>query len=241
MQVELAFFRRQPAPALAVARGGCGELLADDAERQELVALQAQDRLQPLDVLLAEEPVAALRPPRREQALILEVADLRDGDVRELVFQHPADGPDRQQPGFRRGRHQRPKKVNRYLPICSSSPSSSCADSTRLRLTNVPLRLPWSSMKKSPSRSRRIACLRDTVTSSRKMPQSGERPTVVSPSSGNISPALPPPDRTTSAGPCTPMLSSASAGVSSVSSAVKVCVVSAPPSSLTSRAPQRAQ
>src|ERR671937_1506031 len=241
MQVELAFFRRQPAPALAVARGGCGELLADDAERQELVALQAQDRLQPLDVFLAEEPVAALRPPRREQALILEVADLRDGDVRELVLQHPADGPDRQQPGFRRGRHQRPKKVNRYLPICSSSPSSSCADSTRLRLTNVPFRLPWSSMKNPPSRLVSTACLRETVTSSKKIPQSGERPIVVSPSSVNISPALPPPERTTSAGPLTPSSSSASPAVSSRSSGVNVWVASAPPSSLTSRAPQRAQ
>src|ERR671937_377291 len=239
MQVELAFFRRQPAPALAVARGGCGELLADDAERQELVALQAQDRLQPLDVFLAEEPVAALRPPRREQTLILEAADLRDGDVRELVLQHPADGPDRQQPRFRRGSHQRPKKVRRYLPICSSSPSSSCADSTRLRLTNVPLRLPWSSIKNAPSRSASTACLRDTVTSSRKIPQSGERPIVVSPSSWNSSPALPPPARTTSAGPLTPRSSSAAVGPSSPSSAVKACVVSAPPSSFTSSAPQR--
>src|SRR5919201_3584167 len=240
MQVELAFFRRQPAPALAVARGGCGELLADDAERQELVALQAQDRLQPLDVFLAEEPVAALRPPRREQALILEVADLRDGDVRELVFQHPADCPDRQQPGFRRGRHQRPKKVNRYLPIWSSSPSSSCADSTRLRLTNVPFRLPWSSMKKPPSRSRRMACLRETVTSSRKMPQSGERPIVVTASGWNVSPALPPPERTTSAGPLTPRSSSVSLGDASRSSTANDCVASVP-TSFPSSAPQRAQ
>ena len=44
------------------------ELLADHAQRQELVALQAQDRLEPLDVVLAEEPVAALRPPRRRGA-----------------------------------------------------------------------------------------------------------------------------------------------------------------------------
>ena len=41
-------------------------------------------RAQPLDVVLAEEPVAALRAPRRQQPLVLEVADLRDRDVREL-------------------------------------------------------------------------------------------------------------------------------------------------------------
>ena len=38
------------------------------------------------------------------------------------------------------------RNVKRYLPICTSSPSSSSADSTRLRLTKVPFRLPWSSI-----------------------------------------------------------------------------------------------
>ena len=52
---------RAPAPALLAGTRRRGELLADHAQRQELVALQAQDRLQPLDVVLAEEPVAALR------------------------------------------------------------------------------------------------------------------------------------------------------------------------------------
>ena len=46
---------------------------------------------QPLDVVLAEEPVAALRAPRREQPLVLEVADLRDRDVGELRLQAAAD------------------------------------------------------------------------------------------------------------------------------------------------------
>src|SRR5204862_7955262 len=46
-----------------------GQLLPDHAQRQELVALEPQDRLEALDVVLAEEPVAALRPARREQAL----------------------------------------------------------------------------------------------------------------------------------------------------------------------------
>ena len=46
---------------------------------------------------LAEEPVAALRAPRREQALVLEVADLRDRDVRELVAQAAHDLADPEQ------------------------------------------------------------------------------------------------------------------------------------------------
>src|SRR5207244_7032105 len=81
-------------PALVCRRGG--ELLADHAQREKLVTLQAQDRLEPLDVLVAEHAVAALRAPRREQTLVLEVPDLRDRDVRELLLEHPADGPDRE-------------------------------------------------------------------------------------------------------------------------------------------------
>src|SRR5579864_377526 len=134
--------RRTPAPPL-LARAG-SELLADHAQRQELVALHAQDRLERLHVLLGEEPVAALRTLRRQQALVLEVADLRDRDVRELGLETAADGADREQSlaGGCGRRHQRLRNVRRYLPIWSSSPSSSSADSTRLRLTNVPLRLP---------------------------------------------------------------------------------------------------
>ena len=49
-----------------------------------------------------EKPVAAARPPRREQALVLEIADLRDRDVGELVPKALAHGPDRVQA---RGRH----------------------------------------------------------------------------------------------------------------------------------------
>ena len=80
---------------------GRRELLADHAQRQELVALEPEDRLQPLDVVLAEQPVAAARPLRRQQALVLEVADLRDRDVRELGLQPPADRADRVQPRSR--------------------------------------------------------------------------------------------------------------------------------------------
>ena len=70
-------------PAARLAGGRRGQLLPDHAQRQELVPLEAQDRPQALDGVLVEEPVAAPRPLRREQALLLEVADLRDRDVRE--------------------------------------------------------------------------------------------------------------------------------------------------------------
>src|SRR2546429_584889 len=139
------------APALlARASGRCG-LLPDDPERQELVPLQAQDRLQALDVVLAEEPVTALGATWRKQSLVLEVADLRDRDVRELGLQAPADGADREQPPpflpfcLRRCGHFS-RKVSLYLPIWSSSPFSSWPASMRLRFRKVPLRLPWSSM-----------------------------------------------------------------------------------------------
>src|SRR5262245_30880637 len=194
---------RAPAPPLAPGPGG--KLLPDDPEWQELVALQPQDRLEPLDVLLAEQPVSALCALQRQQALVLEVADLRDRDVRELRLQPPAAVPDRVQPlrACRGGRrHQCWRKVSRYLPIWISSPSSSSADSTRRRLTKVPFRLPWSSITQATPRCTSTACRRDTVTSSRKTPQSGERPIVVrSPCGENVSPVRPPPERTTSAGP----------------------------------------
>src|ERR671922_294351 len=230
------------APAvLATGRGR--ELLPNHAQRQELVALEAQDRLQPLDVLLAEEPVAALRAARRQQPLVLEVADLRDRDIREFGLQPCADGPDRQQArsGGCLGDGHFSRKVRRYLPIWRSSPSPSSPDSIRRRLRKVPFRLPRSSMKNEPSRRTSTACLRETVTSSRKMSQSGERPIVVrSPSGRNVSPVLPPPERTTSAGPLTPRSSSASATSSSPSSGRYVIVVSAP-LSRTRSAPHFAQ
>ncbi len=76
-------------------------------------------------------------------------------------------------------------------------------------------------------RSTSTACRRETVTSSRKMPQSGERPIVVrSPCGRNVSPERPPPERTTSAGPSIPRSSAAPASSES-STGVNVCVVSA--------------
>ena len=89
---------RAAARALAGALGGLLELVADHAQRQELVALQAQDRAQALDVLLREEAVAAARALRMQQPLLLEVADLRDRDVGVLDAQRGADRADRQAP-----------------------------------------------------------------------------------------------------------------------------------------------
>src|SRR5581483_4229065 len=71
------------------------ELLADHPQRQELVALEAQDRAQSLVVVLGVEPVAALGAPRRQQLLVLQVPDLGDRDVGELLLQRLADRPDR--------------------------------------------------------------------------------------------------------------------------------------------------
>ena len=76
--------------------GAGRELLADHPQRQELVALHAQDRLQALDVGLAVEAVAARRAARHQKLLILEVADLRDRDVVELLRRGSCDGADRE-------------------------------------------------------------------------------------------------------------------------------------------------
>ena len=50
---------RRSAAAAEVDVAAGGQLLADHPQRQELVALQAQDRAQPFDVGLAVEAVAA--------------------------------------------------------------------------------------------------------------------------------------------------------------------------------------
>src|SRR5207253_652817 len=150
-EVELAVLRGEGAGLAAptLLRGRRRELLADHTQRQELVPLQAQDRLQPVEVLLREQPVAALRSLRVHQPLAFQVADLRDRDVGELRLQALADRADRQQllAGLG-GAHCR--KVRRYLPICNSSPSVRAPVSMRRRLRNVPFRLPRSSIDSSP-------------------------------------------------------------------------------------------
>src|SRR3954465_9260043 len=133
-----------------VARAARGELLADDAQRQELVALQAQDGAQALHVAAGVEAVAARRASRRHELLILQIADLRDRDVGELLLERLADGADRHRlarcagvgvgldlvvDGFRfvLDGHERhcERKVSLNLPTCSSSPSSRRWDSMR--------------------------------------------------------------------------------------------------------------
>src|SRR6266545_7469632 len=99
LEVDLLLVRTQPASGGTLTVGRAkrrGQLLPDDAQREELVALQAQDHLQAVDVVIGKQAVPALRPPGRHQALILEVADLGDGDVGELGLEPPADCSDRQ-------------------------------------------------------------------------------------------------------------------------------------------------
>jgi hypothetical protein len=97
LEVEVALGERLGALAATLLAGGARELLADHAQREELVALELEDPAQALHVVLAEEPIAAARPPRREQPLVLEEANLRDRDVRELVLQAGAHRADREQ------------------------------------------------------------------------------------------------------------------------------------------------
>src|SRR5204863_1234891 len=108
-----------------------------------------------LEVALAEQPVAALRAARRQEPLVLEVADLGDRDVGELAAQPPDDLADAEQALARRmllvrRRLRHAMNVIRYFPTCSSSPSSSVTRSMRLRFTNVPFSEPWSSTAKWP-------------------------------------------------------------------------------------------
>src|SRR2546423_551871 len=115
------------------------QLLADHPQRQELVALEPEDRLQPLDVAGGIEPVAAGRSPRREQLLGLQVADLRDRDVRELALELLDDSPDREGLLPRcalldLGAHLS-RYVSLYLPTWSSSPFASLCDSIRRLFT----------------------------------------------------------------------------------------------------------
>ena len=152
VELEVRLLPTQPDRLPPSARLGTrrGELLSDDSQRQELVALQPENRLQAVDVLLAEQAIPARRPARSQEPLVFEVADLGDGDVGELRLQALAHRADRVQPlsAARRlrsglgGRAHLDRKISRYFPIWSSSSSSSSAESTRRRLTKVPLRLP---------------------------------------------------------------------------------------------------
>src|SRR5439155_15499 len=118
-------------------------------QRLEQAGLAVGGRAEGAEVA-GRDPVAGeIAAGRRDVGVALEVEDLRDRNVRELGLQPVADRADRQAllpGGCFGGAHARWRKLRRYLPIWSSSPSSSSADSTRLRLTKVPFRLPWSSI-----------------------------------------------------------------------------------------------
>ncbi len=98
-----------------------------------MVPLVAEDPAKALDVTLVELAVPRRRALRVEQPLALEKADLGDGDVGKGVLQeaeHLADGEvGAIGSGGRHGRPARNSSLN--VPICSSSPSASAADSTR--------------------------------------------------------------------------------------------------------------
>ena len=103
------------------------EPFLDHLQRQEVLALLAQDEAQPLDVGRIELAVARRRALGVDEPLTLEEADLRDRDVGELVaqlVQHVADRRVRalgHRQASRRGR-RRGRSVSRYRPICTSSP-----------------------------------------------------------------------------------------------------------------------
>ena len=84
-----------------------------------MLTLQAEDEAEALDVGFGELPVAGLRAFGLDQPFALEEADLRDGDVREGVFQDVQYLTDREvrPPGLERhgSSFERNKSLN--LPI----------------------------------------------------------------------------------------------------------------------------
>ena len=123
------------------------EAVLDDPQGQEVIALLGQDPAEAGEVVLVELPVAGGRALGVEQALALEEADLRDRDVGELVLQQGEHLADRQ---VRALVHEIPAaaepamNTSLNLPICTSSPPSNQASSTRRRFTYVPLSDPTS-------------------------------------------------------------------------------------------------
>jgi len=107
---------RVPAPAPAVAPAVAwtalrfadvpvGQPVPDDLERQEVLALLAQDPAQTLDVGFEEFPIARRGTLRVHQALALEESDLRNRDVGEFLAQQRQHVPDGQ---IRTRRHSFP-------------------------------------------------------------------------------------------------------------------------------------
>ena len=111
---------------------------------------------EPLEVVLAEQPVAALRAARESAAPRPRGSGPSRSRCRGTRRQPPHDLADAKRSLAAlwvrcRGRHA--MNVIRYLPICSSSPASSTPLSIRRRLTKVPFSDPESSTTSCPSRS----------------------------------------------------------------------------------------
>ncbi len=112
------------------------EHLADDLERQEVVALLAQDPPQAVDVGVVELAVARRGPLGGDEPLALEEADLRDGHVREVRLDQRQHLADRQVAARRHLGHAEPPSVpitntSRNLPTWTWAPSRSRACSRR--------------------------------------------------------------------------------------------------------------
>src|SRR5581483_9649287 len=124
------------------------EALLDHPQREEVVALLLEDPTQAFDVGLVELPVARRRALGVEQPLALEEADLRDGDVRELLLQEREDLTDRQMGALGHRPPAAPywlgpaKNASLNFPIWSSSPLAMGPSSTRSRLREVPFSEP---------------------------------------------------------------------------------------------------
>ena len=185
------------------------EALLDHLQRQEVVLLLVQDPPQARHVGLVELPVARRGALGVDEALALEEADLRDRDVGELVAQHAEHLADREVP--------RPR-VRRV--VIGASASCVILDAAHeqdehepadLELVEVaqrggrrPARGHVGAVQRagvgdldSRRRTRSItAWRRETVMSSRKMSESGWRPSVVSVAFEQVPAARvgPPPD-----------------------------------------------
>ena len=149
----------------------------------------------------------------REQPLVLEEADLRDRDVRELVAQAPAR-PRRCGSGARAWgagcRAHRSMKVSRYLPICSSSPFASCdlVDPAAVDERAVERALVLDGERRRRARRAPRGCARRSRRRGRSRTRASGRCACARRRARKLSPALPPPKRTTSAGPSRPSTSS---------------------------------
>ena len=83
--------RGAPCAGLRAVDGRRTQLLADHAQRHELVTLHVQGDAQRLDVLRGVHAVATGRPLGLDDALVLQEAQLGDRDVREFVAEQVAD------------------------------------------------------------------------------------------------------------------------------------------------------